>query len=248
LSEPLDVIVVDNFSSESCVQETKQLFEGGDRVHLLFRPENDGFAKGNNAGYAFARNVLGARMILVLNNDIEILQRDFLVRLSRAYRRYSFAVLGPDIRVETPNQVLHQNPSLDVWTAERARSVIREIEGRLERADPAQKPGRIPGSRKRTWFARRNLVLHGAALVFSPRFVDEVAIPFDPRTFLYQEERILFSQFRRPDFEFVYSPDLVVWHRTAHQPYKVDAGYSSWRDRVYLESTRILCEVLDGPK
>ena len=121
------MVVVDNFSSAELAQETRAAFEGMAGVHLLFRPENDGFARGNNAGYRYARETLAASFIAVFNNDVEVLQPDFPERVYRSHRETGFSILGPDIRVADGWRVIHQNPSLREFSESEVRERLAKL-------------------------------------------------------------------------------------------------------------------------
>lgn len=235
-----EIVVVDNFSAPGVVDRTKRELGEQPRVHLIPRSANDGYARGNNEGYRFAREQLGAQCIAVLNNDTEILQNDFCQRVWKVYQKTRFSILGPDIRVQDGRRVLHQNPSLRALSPE-------EIRLRLARlCEPlSKKPSTIPGRFVKTWLPRRNLVLHGAALIFSPRFIADFEEPFDPRTFLYEEERILYHRAVSRGHDLWYHPSPVVWHRTQVKDYKARPDYQAWRQSVKAQSYKTLLSVLE---
>ena len=236
-----EVVVVDNFSSAELARETRAAFEGMAGVHLLLRPENDGFARGNNAGYRHAREQLQASFIAVFNNDVEVLQQDFPERVYRCHSATDFSVLGPDIRVADGWRVIHQNPSL----REFSEAEVRERLAKLRATPPrAGKTARAPGSHWKTWRRLRGLVLHGSALIFSPGFIADFEEPFDPRTFLYEEERILHLRARARGHETWYDPSLVVWHRTRARDYKATAEYWAWRRDIKIRSLEVVLEVM----
>ena len=236
-----EVVIVDNFSSDELVRETRSAFDGMAGVHLLFRPENDGFARGNNAGYRYARETLAASFIAAFNNDVEVLQPDFPERVYRSHRETGFSILGPDIRVADGWRVIHQNPSLQEFSESQVRERLAKL-----RATPPRvgKAARAPGSHWKTWRRKHGLVLHGSALVFAPQFVADFDEPFDPRTFLYEEERILHLRAKARGHETWYDPSLVVWHRTRARDYKASADYWAWRRDVKIQSFEVLLQVM----
>lgn len=72
-----DIVVVDNGSTD----ETPTALEAyADRVRVIRLPENVGFVRGNNAGIAA---VDAASDVVLVNNDLEFTQRDWLARLRR---------------------------------------------------------------------------------------------------------------------------------------------------------------------
>ena len=69
------VIVVDNGSSDGSVQVVKEDFPWADVIALN---KNYGFSIGNNKGIAHALKKYNPQYILLLNNDTEIVQNDWL--------------------------------------------------------------------------------------------------------------------------------------------------------------------------
>jgi GT2 family glycosyltransferase len=75
--DDVEIIVVDNGSTD----DTPQALAGyADRVRIVRLPENVGFVRGNNAGIEAADP---ASDIVLVNNDLEFTQADWLVRLRR---------------------------------------------------------------------------------------------------------------------------------------------------------------------
>lgn len=111
--ERIRIVIVDNDVKEApeSRQRIQDRYRGIGRITVLPVMENGGFSYANNLGYAYARDVLGASFIVVVNNDIEFHQKDFIERLDRAYREHPAAVLGPDVVRKSTGE--HQNP-LDV--------------------------------------------------------------------------------------------------------------------------------------
>jgi len=103
----MQIIVVDNASNNGSLESLHQQYGTTSDVHFIALPENCGFARGNNAGYAYAKDTLQADFIILLNNDTEIRQPDFMPKLLLIYESTAFDVLGPDIY--TLDQQ-HQNP------------------------------------------------------------------------------------------------------------------------------------------
>jgi GT2 family glycosyltransferase len=112
------IVLVDNSSPDDACSRAKEYALCHEHIHIVESDVNSGFSHGNNLGYQYARDVLHADYIVVLNNDVEIRQRDFEKRVEEIYQETSFAVLGPDIYV--PARKEHQNPfnvngAEDIW-------------------------------------------------------------------------------------------------------------------------------------
>lgn len=86
------VIVVDNGSSDGSVQEIRGKFPQADMVSL---EANYGFSKGCNEGIRYAVQKYSPVYFLLLNNDIEIIQKDWLSQMIVcAERSDTIAVVG----------------------------------------------------------------------------------------------------------------------------------------------------------
>ena len=56
-----EIVVVDNHSNNGSVEKLEQRFSSLRHIHFVKLQSNLGFAKGNNAGFQFAKNVPAAR-------------------------------------------------------------------------------------------------------------------------------------------------------------------------------------------
>ena len=102
-----EIVIVDNNSNNGSLEILQAAFAPEPLVHLLPLTANLGFARGNNAGFAMAKNQLQADFIVMINNDTVIEQPGFLDAIVRKYEADPFDILGPDI--VTLDQ-RHQNP------------------------------------------------------------------------------------------------------------------------------------------
>ena len=100
--ERIRIVVVDNDiqKKEKDRQELLQKYQGNSRIKVLQIKENGGFSYANNQGYQYAREHFGKSYIIVLNNDIEFTQKDFISRLEKSYVNNQCYVLGPDDQAE----------------------------------------------------------------------------------------------------------------------------------------------------
>ena len=85
--ERIRIVIVDNDiqKKEKDRQELLQKYQGNSRIKVLQIKENGGFSYANNQGYQYAREHFGKSYIIVLNNDIEFTQKDFISRLEKSY-------------------------------------------------------------------------------------------------------------------------------------------------------------------
>jgi GT2 family glycosyltransferase/glycosyltransferase involved in cell wall biosynthesis len=226
------VVVVDNGSEPAAVARTRELFATSPDVTLLFTGENLGFAKGNNVGYAHARDVLGAGFIAVINNDTVVGDPEFMDKCLASFAERAWSVLGPDI--VTPDG-RHENPWNDEVYEAGEWAALGELHERQRATWEAGGPAefRRLGRRSPESATLREPILQGAAYVFSPVFTAERRRAFDERTFLYGEEFLLSVDCLLTGHLAVYDPRIAIAHEegvsTARVPErrKLALGYDA---------------------
>ena len=90
------IIVVDNGSTDGCVELLKEKFE---TVETLFLPENIGFAPAINRGLELVKTSYA----LLLNNDVTV-EPDFVLRMEEAMdtRKNCFSVSAKMLQMHNP--------------------------------------------------------------------------------------------------------------------------------------------------
>lgn len=243
------VLVVDNEVKKSPEERerTRAHFEAALNVRVLRNEGDGGFSEANNLGYACARDVLECKFILVLNNDITFVQKDFLTRLKKVYEKRHCEVLAPDIVRASTGE--HQNPlDVRIRTESEALYTIRmnelalktfALSGKLlpkleERS--AEAGARV---RQKNWgyFARQeeDVVPFGACLIFTPRFVEKEREAFAPKTQFFYEEYILALRCQREGYLVRYDPELRVAHESGKATKTL--GSTGARTRFKVERT-----------
>lgn len=225
----LKIVVVDNASPNGSGEELQNLYASDENVHVLINEKNLGFSAANNKGFEYAVATWHPTAILVLNNDIQIVQEDFMIVLQSLLHQNDVYVISPD--VYAPRIDAHQSPiRSDVLKPIEIRERIEYCRRVLDGTERRSLKGRIkalPGVRRllelrnerrkrrkneSTRQPRWNVVPSGAVLVFSKRFIKAGEPPFDPVTFLYYEEDILALKCERNGWGIRYSPELRVLH------------------------------------
>lgn len=102
------IIIVDNFSNNNSFEELQKYYKTNNDVEIIKTNENKGFANGNNFGYHYAKRKYNFDFCIVMNNDMEILQKDFISKIYENYQNDKFDILGPDIYSTKAER--HQNP------------------------------------------------------------------------------------------------------------------------------------------
>lgn len=219
------IVIVDNASPNGTGRLLAEEYAMERNITVLLNPENAGFARGNNLGIRWVREHLLADFVVVLNNDVEILQKDFAERIGGIYEEHPFDVLGPDI--VSVFSGIHQSPkslhgcTLDSVRRKRA-NVKRSSNPILLLLSSGEKNSpiiwRFVQRRQR---AKQNIdssvsaegvVLHGSCVIFAKRYLDTHPEPFYPKTYMYYEMEILEWMCRREGSVIRYDSSISVLH------------------------------------
>lgn len=213
-SGDISIVVVDNASPDGSGSRLKMKYASEHRVNFVMMDANEGFARGNNAGYRFAVDNFSPDFVVVMNNDVIIDDKDFAYRIADEYVNHPFAVLGPDIVSVATGK--HQNPfRAKALSLNQVRLLQLKMSLKLAFLPVFYAFGRYekPCFTDSEWRnASEGSVLHGACFIFSRDFIDVRPYAFNPATFLYCEEDILNAECRRAGLVMRYSPALAVKH------------------------------------
>lgn len=206
------IVVVDNGSTAQNQEITRKAFSKDPEISIIFNEENRGFAQGNNVGYRYCRENLGASFVSILNNDVVIEDKDFLKSCASTYRDWSYSVLGPD--VVTPDG-RRQNPYCDwiLGSEEWSDFLTQYKENRAEYQLTGEANFQKFGSSSPDSGFIVNPILQGAIFVASPLFVERYQEFFDSRTFLYGEEFVLAASALVAGDLLLYARHLSVIHQ-----------------------------------
>ncbi len=242
------ILVVDNSIGDSSGQIIKERYRHYENIYVIPSEENAGFSRGNNIGYQYGVKHFCPDFMVVVNNDIEFLQEDFEERLEKLYRQTEFAVLGPDVIHGATGG--HQSPiDLRLRTEEEAEATIRKNRIALKLfafLAPVlslildnmyeNKGNRLPVSYEER---HQQVVLLGACLIFSRKFMDCCQKAFDPETAFFYEEYILACRCQRMGMKMIYDPSIRVLHESGAA---IRQSYSERRGRLKF----ILCNTMKG--
>jgi len=221
-----EIIIVDNYSDNGSLERLKECFQNGQNIHFIELESNVGFAKGNNAGYLYAKKFLKIEFIILINNDILVKQKDFLLMIFRKYRENKFDILGPDIISTMSGR--HQNPIARKGLTE---TEITETIDRTKSRLRLNKIGYLGLKFKVFGFIKKvlnykpkmnandcfdkeieNVPLHGCCLIFSPNYIKKYNGLYS-KTFMYAEEYILYYIAAQEKLKIVYWPEILIFHK-----------------------------------
>ena len=204
IHENYQVIVVDNGSKDGSNIQIKEKFPD---IILLESGENLGFAGGNNIGIDFALSN-DFEFILLLNNDTEVIQGDFLGDLlDQISRDALFAAIGPKVLKPDGDP---QNTILPYPT------MVHTIRNTLGLYHPdldiGQRVDSITGC----------CVLIRSAAIKTTGMLDE-------NFFIYGEETEWFFRMRKKGWKILYHPVKSIIHKGASSSKKID------NQKIYIE-------------
>jgi GT2 family glycosyltransferase len=206
----LEVLVVDNGSSDGSADEIEQAF--GERVRLVRLPQNLGFGAGNNVGIRQAR---GDHLIL-LNND---------------------AVAAPSFARELV-AAAEGDPGVGMVAArvlDYSRRDVLDTAGHLLYPDGLNRGrGRLEVDVGQYHHCRTALFPSGAAALYTRRMLDDIGL-FDESFFLYGDDAELGLRGRLAGWGCAFAPQAVAYHR-----YSRSAGQYSSLKAFYVERNRVL--------
>lgn len=219
------IVVVDNCSPDDSADQIRNAFADSQEIVLLQTEQNMGFARGNNVGYEYAREK--CNFICILNSDVMLTQKDFWEILKNSYKENQFALAGPYIYLPNMNQselLMVGIGSLEFEKKELQRKKVyakltrmglnplREKLGELKRCIRKKDALKLKPDEKILHEQHENIVLNGCCLFYSPLYLARYEDAFDPRTFFYGEERLLYLRLYKDGLKSLYEPRLSVRH------------------------------------
>ena len=188
---PLEIIVVDNGSTDSSPEIVRQGFPG---VDLIENDENLLFAAGNNVGIEAALE-RGAEFILLLNNDTEV-DPGFAAEILRAFDDPSVGVAGPKIYYhDDPERIWYGGGGFNRLTGVPFHRGLRRMEGSFE--DMPRETGWVTGC---ALMARREVFRQIGHL--------------DPSYTIYCED-VDFCLRAAAGWSLRYVPSAKLWHKVS---------------------------------
>lgn len=214
------IIIVDNNSGNESVEQLTKLYKNDSKIQLLVAASNQGFARGNNIGIEFAINSLKIKKILLVNNDVLLIQKDYLERLSTIEYPKNIGAIGTKI-LDSENK--NQNPVYNVKSFKEASSgllystLIFRIIRKILRLLNKEKTKLIHSSDIHKKNEKNNIstdsyMLHGSIIFLTENYLN-IYPGLYPKTFMFFEENILQYLLNRSKLKALYYDDLVVKHK-----------------------------------
>lgn len=210
------IVIVDNCSPDNTYELLTDWFGGDDKIHIIRNTTNQGFAKGNNLGYAYARENLNCDWIVVMNSDVYIKDQKFITILKEnANYLRNYEVIGPDV-VNLDGH--HSNPlgitqkSTYALRKEILLNDISVLYYRLGLYRIIKRHNKRRNNASDVQKSQVNIIPHGACVIFTPRWVRKENKAFYSGTFLFCEEFFVYDYSLTKGYKTLYYPALAVKH------------------------------------
>lgn len=216
------IVIVDNCSPNGSGEQLEIEYENDPNIIVLINKSNEGFAKGNNLGYAYAKKYFHPSLIVVMNNDILIKQNNFEDIIINDMESNNLDVCGPDI---ITSNGIHQNP---LWHQRLNSFIITKyiIEFCIKKYildnklffnifQKIKKSYTLGNKREKYLFPNvsNKSLLCGACIIFGSRYIQEENFAFLPITFMYWEEDILFDYLKYKKYTIGFLFNAKVIHK-----------------------------------
>ncbi|UBK83912.1 glycosyltransferase family 2 protein [Clostridium perfringens] len=199
----LSIYIIDNCSKNNSYNILKNKFSSFDNIFIIKSLENGGYAKGNNIGIKKAiydKN----DYLLICNNDVIFKHNSIKNMLSLIKNKHIHAV-GPKILNEK-NEFQEDSFKNKLGFKEKifVTTPLRILNFKKIKDNYYYKN-----------LDRNNILkvycLSGSCMLFKSYVLEDIGL-FDEKTFLYEEEPILFSKFNNKGYNAFYQPNSEVIH------------------------------------
>ncbi len=195
------IVIVDNHSDNGSFKILQKEYLENDKIIVVNAGKNYGFAKGNNIGINIARKRFHTDFVYVANNDIIFTQKDYFEKLLRNYEE-DIGVIGSAIYLK--NNVLQ---SYKIYVTLRENLILYMHDYCMVHQHTAL-GCLLPKLR----YHLKVTALHGSALLLTPAFFRYYNGLYE-RTFLYNEEVILYFMCKKAALRQKYVSDTYVYHK-----------------------------------
>ena len=207
----MEVIVVDNASTNDDVSEIKNIFP---YVIAIKSDKNLGFAGGNNLGIKAAKG----KYIFLVNNDTIFKEFKVQALINRLESSDDIGIVCPKIRFawgNNPIQFTGYTPLSKITIRNQAIGYGEEDKGQYEKAHP-------------TPYA------HGAAMLIKREALEKIGL-MPECYFLYYEELDWSMMFARAGYQIWYEPACTIYHKESQA-----TGRNSPLRTYYITRNRLL--------
>lgn len=228
-----EIVLVDNCSPDGSGKKLEEEYKNEKEIHVILNDKNLGFAKGNNKGFIYAKNILKADFICQINNDTLIEDENFIEKIIHYYEKEKYYIAGPDV-ISLINHN-HQNPAIKFQTfKETIKLTIENIirlfgyfSGTIDNIDKIYKNRqKKKKENKKINTCDENIkkvsdyALNGACWIYSPDYINEFNGMYS-KTYMYGEELIMFYICKQLELNYAYIENTYIIHKEGSSTKKV---------------------------
>lgn len=192
IKERLEVIVVDNGSTDGSLEDLEARWGEDGRVHILPLEQNYGFSRANNEGIKWAL-AQGRKYFLLLNNDTEI-EADTIELLEACYRETEGIVVPKVLYADRPETIWCAGGTFSRIIRKAAQRGLNEIDkGQYDKSCNCD-------------FA------NGCCMFLSDKIIDKLGF-LDERFFLYYEDTEYSLRAEKKDVPVRYCAEAKIYHK-----------------------------------
>lgn len=191
-SERIQIVIVDNASTDDSLEELKKRWDNNDQVHIIPLKENYGFSKANNEGIRWSIKE-GIEYFLLLNNDTEI--EPYTIERMMDSQKKTEAIVVP--------KVFYADRPGVIWYAGGDFSRIIKKQKQLGKNRPDSVKFQI---------SRYCGFANGCCLLLTKKIVKKVGL-LDERFFLYGEDTEYSLRAKERGIPIWYCAEAVVYHK-----------------------------------
>lgn len=256
------IVIVDNGSDNKSGEKLVDFYKDDKNIEVICLDNNLGFSAGNNIGYSYAREHFRSEYIIIMNNDTEVIQSDFIQKAINCFEEEKYYVLGPDI---VNLDGIHQSPQrdhvitrLEAWRWYIKRYLfskylhLHKWLGLSENFFVLRVYLEHDEKRKKNFNTDKkqvNIELQGACFIFSPLFIANNSFAFEELTFMYGEEALLSLRCSRNQWKMFYNPELKIKHVEKASTSIINKGILNkeifWSDK-HVQAIKIILKKFKG--
>lgn len=263
--ENVKIVIVDNNSPDGSGVVLYNKYIKEDFIKVILLEDNLGFAKGNNIGYQYAKKQLQSDFICIMNNDVLLQSENFVKQAVLEYEKYNYGVIGPHITLLNGKtnymylELMKKEEYEKEW--QKAKKMYKYYTSKLfyvrnfinQKIDQVlKKYNKIndvdnEAVKQQSTLRHENIVLHGCCLIFTPYYLEKFEDAFNPRTFMFREEELLYIRCRKEKVNTIYTPQIDVLHLedvSTNSFYKKDKEREAFKWKCQVDSLQILLEEL----
>lgn len=254
------IIIVDNCSPNNSGMKLLNYYASEEKVLVKVLDKNLGFAKGNNCGIALARDKFLPKYVCCLNNDTLLIDDSFFRKVEECYKETNAAVIAPKVYLKDNSiqELIGELQSKDFYkkllysmSGKGFYGNIHKIKQYLNQIDLIVNIHKSIKQKMQNKLnpleENKNIILHGCCLIFTPVFFRKL-IGFNPKTFMFREEELLFLSLKNNNLTNIYYPKLEIKHLedvSTNATFKTNKTKAKFLKDNQIESLKILINEME---